>query len=207
MLIIGAGGFAKQLIETISQLKLTENVSFYDDTSDIRTSVFNRFPIIKSEKEAIEFFEKGDATFVIGVGDPKDRKILFNKFNQLNTLPVNLISPQASVSDYVERIETGIAILPGAVIEGGVILSKGVLVNVGAIVTHETYVGEFSAISPGAILLGECSIGSCTTIGAGAIVLPKIVIGKNVIIGAGAVVNRDVSDNSIMVGNPARKIN
>ena len=34
-----------------------------------------------------------------------------------------------------------------------------------------------------------------------------VTIGRNVIIGAGAVVIKDVPDNQVMVGNPAKKIN
>ena len=41
-------------------------------------------------------------------------------------------------------------------------------------------------------------------IGAGAIILPGVHIGKNTVIGAGAVVTRDLPDNVLAVGNPAR---
>ena len=41
-------------------------------------------------------------------------------------------------------------------------------------------------------------------IGAGAIVLPGVTVGKHSIVGAGAVVTKDVPDNAIAVGNPAR---
>lgn len=43
-------------------------------------------------------------------------------------------------------------------------------------------------------------------IGAGAIVLPGVTIGENAIVGAGAVVTKDVPDNTIVVGNPARMV-
>lgn len=42
------------------------------------------------------------------------------------------------------------------------------------------------------------------TIGANATVLPGLTIGKNAMVGAGAVVTRDVPQNAIVVGNPAR---
>ena len=48
------------------------------------------------------------------------------------------------------------------------------------------------------------SIGDNVDIGAGAKVLGRIRIGNNVLIGANAVVIRDVPDNSIAVGVPAR---
>lgn len=43
-------------------------------------------------------------------------------------------------------------------------------------------------------------------IGAGATILPGITIGENSVVGAGSVVTKDVPDNSIVVGNPARVI-
>ncbi len=43
-------------------------------------------------------------------------------------------------------------------------------------------------------------------IGAGAIVLPGITIGQNAIVGAGSIVTKDVPDDAVVVGNPARVI-
>ena len=52
----------------------------------------------------------------------------------------------------------------------------------------------------------EVRIGNDVWIGANATILPGVTIGNNVIIGAGAVVNRDIPDNSMAVGVPARVI-
>lgn len=43
-------------------------------------------------------------------------------------------------------------------------------------------------------------------IGARAIILPGVTVGENAIVGSGAVVTKDVPDNVIVVGNPARII-
>jgi len=42
------------------------------------------------------------------------------------------------------------------------------------------------------------------SIGSGATILANVVIGENAIVGAGSVVTRDVPDNAIVAGNPAR---
>jgi acetyltransferase-like isoleucine patch superfamily enzyme len=42
------------------------------------------------------------------------------------------------------------------------------------------------------------------SIGSGTTILSKVTIGENAIIGAGSVVTRDVPDNAIVAGNPAR---
>ena len=54
--------------------------------------------------------------------------------------------------------------------------------------------------------IGRVSIGDNVFIGAESVVLPGVTIGSNVIIGANSTVTHDVPDNSVVVGNPAKKI-
>ena len=49
-------------------------------------------------------------------------------------------------------------------------------------------------------------IGNNVWIGYGAQILPGIKIGNNVIVGAGDIVTKDIEDNSVVVGVPARKV-
>lgn len=49
-------------------------------------------------------------------------------------------------------------------------------------------------------------IGHNVTLGANAVIIGKIKIGDNVIIGAGAVVVKDIPDNTVAAGNPAKVI-
>lgn len=50
------------------------------------------------------------------------------------------------------------------------------------------------------------NIGNDVWIGGGAIILPGITIGNNCVIGAGSVVTKNIPDNSMALGNPARVI-
>lgn len=52
----------------------------------------------------------------------------------------------------------------------------------------------------------EIKIGDDVWIGANVTILPGVTIGNNVVIGAGAVVTKDIPDNSLAVGVPARVI-
>ena len=47
-------------------------------------------------------------------------------------------------------------------------------------------------------------VGDFASIGAGAVILPGVKIGRRAMIGAGSVVTRDVPDNALVYGNPAR---
>lgn len=49
-------------------------------------------------------------------------------------------------------------------------------------------------------------IGHNCWLGAGVIILPGVTLGDNVVVGAGSVVTKDVPDNAVVAGNPARII-
>jgi len=53
-------------------------------------------------------------------------------------------------------------------------------------------------------LFGKIVVGNNVHIGSHAMIMPGVTIGSNVIIGAGAIVTKDIPDNSIAVGVPAK---
>lgn len=54
--------------------------------------------------------------------------------------------------------------------------------------------------------LGTVNIGNNVFVGASSTILPGVDIGDNVVIGAGSIVSKDVPENSVVAGNPARFI-
>ena len=75
------------------------------------------------------------------------------------------------------------------------------------------HIGEESYIASGAIVFThdfsrsihkDTHIGKRCFIGANAIIMCGVKIGDEVIIGSGAIVTKDVPDNCIVAGNPAR---
>ena len=54
--------------------------------------------------------------------------------------------------------------------------------------------------------VSNVKIGNSIFIGAGTIILPGVTIGDNVIIGAGSIVKKNIPENSVAVGNPAKVI-
>ena len=70
------------------------------------------------------------------------------------------------------------------------------------ILAHDSSFGLFTGYTRAA----NVSIGNQVFVGAGSIILPGVHIGNRVVIGAGSVVTKDIPDNSVAVGNPARVI-
>ena len=84
------------------------------------------------------------------------------------------------------------------------IIGEGAFVMSGAYVAHDVHLGRLAHVGPGALVGGLVTIGDHSRVGIGAVIRPKAVIGRNVIVGAGAVVTKDIPDNEVWAGNPAR---
>jgi sugar O-acyltransferase (sialic acid O-acetyltransferase NeuD family) len=142
----------------------------------------------------------------IGGNKGKDRIIIQDLFASKGiTIPI-LKHPSSVISSSV-LLGEGCQILALANVSSGAILGKACIINHRASVDHECVLGNGVHLAPGSTLCGCVIIGNNTFIGAGATVLPRIKIGDNVIVGAGAVVTKDVPDNVIVLGNPARLYN
>ena len=207
MLIVGAKGFAKEVLEVLYQLNDIENVVFYDDVSrDLPKQLFERFDILRNVEEVEKYFKNVDNRFTIGIGGPVLRKKMYDKFTTLGGAFTSTISPKANIGHYGTKISKGSNILNGAIVSNDVSIKMGTIVYFNTIITHDCLVGKFVELSPGAKLLGRVKIGDYSQIGASATILPNITIGENVIVGAGSVVTQNVQDNCLVVGVPAKII-
>jgi len=207
MILVGAKGFAKEVFEILFKNKQSEMIVFYDDVNlNGAKIIFKDYVVLQSIEDAKDYLKKTDNRFTIGIGNPILRKKMFEKFTQIGGIATSTISLDAKIGSKEVIIGVGTNILDGAIISNSITIGKGCIVYYNAILTHDCKVGDFVEISPAAILLGRCTVGSYTQIGANATILPDLVIGSNVIIGAGAVVTKNVPDNSVVYGNPAKII-
>lgn len=207
MLIIGAKGFAKEVLEVLHQLGQLENLAFFDDISEsLPDFLYRKFPILKSQAEAAAYFTTQSPKFTLGLGNPLIRYKMSEKMRLLGGLLSSTISPLCAIGHYGVQIQEGCNIMTGSVITNDVMLGRGCLINLNCTIGHDTIIGEFVEMSPGVAVSGGCSIGDFCNIGTHATILPRITIGHNVIIGAGAVVTKNLPDNSLAVGIPAQII-
>lgn len=204
MLVIGAKGFAKEVLEILHQNGETENLCFYDDVNDdVSELLFNKFPIIKKIENAEDYFLKVSNKFILGIGNPLYRKILCEKFEKIGGIPYSLISKNAEFGSFDNKFEDGVIITSGVIITNSVTIKKGSLINLSSTIGHDTIIGNFVEICPNVSISGNCVIGDNAFIGTSATILPQITIGNNSIIAAGSVVTKNVPDNVMVAGIPA----
>jgi sugar O-acyltransferase (sialic acid O-acetyltransferase NeuD family) len=204
MIIVGAGGHAKEILGILATQKKTKNVFLYDDvTENLPAALFKQFFILRNEKAAKAKL-KDDPRFILGIGNPKFRYQLAEKFKTWGGTLTSIVSPTASIGKFNIKFGEGLNIMPQAVITEEVSIGTGTLVHIQASIHHDCIIGEYCEILPGSHILGNVIIGDYTSVGSGAVVLPKLTIGSGVTIGAGAVVTKNVASGLTVKGAPAR---
>jgi acetyltransferase-like isoleucine patch superfamily enzyme len=88
----------------------------------------------------------------------------------------------------------------------GVELAEAVLTGAGCSISAGSYQfdGAVAVMDQGLFTKGPIRIGSNSWLGFGVIVLDGVTIGDGSVIGAGAVVNKDIPENAIAHGVPAK---
>jgi sugar O-acyltransferase (sialic acid O-acetyltransferase NeuD family) len=206
MIIAGAKGFAKELLEVLYRDYRYKEILFYDDVSlGLPDTLYGKFKIIKT-KDDLKASLKNSAYFTLGVGIPKVRHQLNKLFTENGGIIKTIISNSAMVGSFGTDIGQGCTIMDRVMITNNSTIAEGCLINVNTVIAHDTSIGKFADIAPNVTLSGRCQIGDYVSIGTGAILLPGVKLGNNVTIGAGSVVKNHIPDNSLVIGSPGKVI-
>ena len=198
--IYGAGGLgietADILLELIdSDLISKHHVEFIVDSPAATET--NGIPVTHLDKAI------SGSNVTIAVGEPALRKKLADKAHERGLVLSSIVSPHA----YVSRsafIGQGAVIAPLASVQSMATVGPNVSINTQAIIGHHVTIGRGAVVSSQVNLGGASAVGVGSYVGMGSLVLEKIKIGNWSIVGMGSVVYKDVPDEVIALGNPAR---
>lgn len=192
---LGAGGHAKVVIEIAEDLGFIIR-GIYDQNIEI-SQIFH-YPV---SNDIASLLEKSNVFFAFG--NNHYRKVSALKYKSVD---FNLIHPAAVISKRAV-MGSGNVVMAGAVINSSVKIGNHCVINTSATIDHDCDIEDYVHISPNASLAGNVKVREGAQVGIGASVKQNVTIGKWSIVGAGAVVVKDVPDNAVVVGNPARIIN
>jgi len=202
--IIGAGGLAKEVYQSILAQGSVDNIAgFYVESEYlVEGKTLYNLPI-----QSIKKLDIDKHIIHIAVGDIEFRSRIFKSFKELGFNFANIIDPKSNISNAIFN-GTGIYIGSGAQVMADVKIGNSVIINTGAIISHDCELLDFCNISPGCVLCGNVKIGEKTFVGAGSIIREKIIIKDNIVLGMGSVVTKNVLDHGtyIIQGNSTKKL-
>ena len=104
------------------------------------------------------------------------------------------------------RVADGAIVLASVTLCPDASIGRLALVYTGTIIEHDCVMGDHASTAPGVVMGGGVNIGAASFVGLGARIMHGRSIGSDTVIGMGAVVTRDLPDNVVAVGHPARLV-
>lgn len=203
IVIIGAGGMAREILSWMTQTETNLNVAgFLDDNLQALDNYKAELPILgKLDFNLIQ----PKQSIIMAIMDCKLKEKIFKDcLDQSISIatykhPTTLIGSRTSVGK-------GLVMFPNSLISSDATIGDFVFINNGSQIGHDVTIGHFSSIMANVDIGGGAQIGNNVFIGSGAIILPGVKIPDNTVIGAGSVVIRTIKQNGSYFGNPAKKI-
>lgn len=189
--ILGNGGYSQELFE---QMILQPK----------KSSVFGGFIILKEgsayllNNDGVSLFNyPKEASFLLGSGNKKWRKILINHFTQyyeptLQHFP-NFISPKAYVSS-MSVMGIGNVFCAFSLVNANATMGNFNNFNIYSTISHDCLIKDNNILSPYSGFMGYSRAGSDNFLGANAVITPKVTLGNDNTISAGEVVFDSMSD-------------
>lgn len=207
ILIVGAGGFGREMYSWICQHP-SYGVDFRvkgflnDDLNAI--DMFNYPVSIISKIDDYDYKEKD--LFVLALGNPQDKKKVVKRISSKGVKYLTFIHPTAIIGENVS-IGQGVIICPNVTITCDIQIGDFVTINVNASIGHDVEIGPYSTLSGHSDVTGRAVLGEEVFLGSHAIVTPKTIVEDRAVVGAGTVAIRKVKSNTTIFGVPAKRIN
>ena len=194
IVIIGAGGHAKALIEL---LRVAEyKVLGLLDINKIKGDFFCGIPIL-GNNEDINNFSPDKVDLVNGIGSFPGYDVRFKVakiFRDKGYSFASVVHPASTIASDV-IIEEGVQIMAACVLQPGVQVGLDSIINTGVIVDHDCMVGKNCHLAPGVTLSGGVHVNNGVHIGTGSSVIQNKIIGADTVIAAASVVYHNVPEN------------
>lgn len=201
--VYGAGNGAICLQEALEAGEQYRTVCFIDDNPK-HTVMHNGLPVIHGsrlsdlKKLGVNNIATGIAGGIIRLN--KKKQIEDSGFNL-----INIIHPSAFIAPSV-KIGIGNFIKARAVIETNTVIKDCCIIDNGVVIAHDNIIENACHIAPGVIFGSGIKVNENSIIGIGASISTGIKIGSNCIITVGSAVTKNVENNSVVDGVPAKVI-
>ena len=207
IIIVGGGGHAKSVIDSIKTMSHFEIIGIIDAPGKKKTFV-NGIEIIGEDSELDNYFNKNIKSAVIAIGSIGDvnlRVKLYDRCKKIGYNFPNIIDSSAIISQNI-TIGEGNFIGKGTIISANVNIGNGCILNTGCIIEHECLIEDFVHLAPGCVLSGGVLVKKYAHIGTHSTIIQNLSIGEGALVGAGSVVVKDIHNHKMAYGNPCGEV-
>lgn len=203
LVIVGAGGFAREVAEIARALRPEVALAFVDDAPTDDAARLMTGKGATPLRTVDSWQPEPTDSCVIAIGDPEVRAAIATALAARGAVFDTLVHPDATIATSA-TLRPGVIVAPGARVSADVVLGQHVHVDQNVTVGHDTVVGDHARLNPAACVSGAVFVGDGAYVGAAAVVLQGLTLGAGCVIGAGAVVVKDVAPGITVKGVPAR---
>ncbi|ODS34549.1 MAG: putative transferase [Candidatus Scalindua rubra] len=205
LLIIGCGSQARYVIDIISNENCNIIGAVDLEAGNMVGKIINDVKIICKLQEVPQRFDSGNIKVILAHGDIAIKVAAINFLHSYGFGFGRAISSHSIISPF-SKVGVGCIINPNVVIMPNAVIGNHVIIHSQSVIEHDNKIGDLSNVAPGVSFGGNVIVGERTYIYTGASIIPGVCIGNDCILGSGAVVIKDVKDNEVVAGVPARTI-
>jgi sugar O-acyltransferase (sialic acid O-acetyltransferase NeuD family) len=191
IIILGAGGYAKVLIETLRLLE--REIIGITDPAILNSSEYVGVNVLGDDSKVFNYVpSQVELVNAIGAMPGNNlRRMVSESMEQKGYRFTEVIHPSAVIASDVD-ICSGAQIMAGVVIQPGVSIGRSCIVNTGVNLDHDCVIHDDCHLAPGVTLSGNVVIGERSHIGTGSLIIQGITIGNDCIIAAGSIIHKDI---------------
>ena len=202
LLLVGAGGLARETAEAVRARGVDELVGFLDDDPALWGTSLDGLPVLGGTSALPDH---PDAQIVLCPGSGRARAAIAARLGLADERYATVVHPGVLVPASC-TIGVGTVLLAGSVLTTAVTVGRHVVVMPGSVLTHDVVLEDAATICARVALAGGVRIRSAAYLGAGCVVREHVSVGLEATVGMGAVVLRDVPDGEVWAGVPARRL-
>lgn len=201
--IYGCGGLGREVLELAGiineEQKRWREIVFIDDSP--KTDAVNGAPVMTFNDADSRYSDTIE--YSIAIGEPASRQKVITRLDGRGVSFATLIHPGVHIPA-TTVIEDGTAIQYGCFISCNVHIGRNSFIQPQANVGHDCIMKGNTIVSGLCNIAGHVTIGANTYLGLGACIRENVTIGDWTIVGMGSMVHKDIPDEMIAMGNPAR---
>ena len=209
VIIIGGIGngsvIANAIVDANKRGELEWEFTGYLNDRIEKGAVIETYPVLGKVSDCGHFANEGYyfINTIFRIDGQQERIDLFESFRLPDEQLATFVHPLSYVAPNV-HLGPGTVVMPNVSISSGTTFGKGCLIMVGATIGHDNKIGKYCHFAAQCCVGAYMNIGDGVHIGLNATTRENITIGKNATLGMGSVLTKNIGDNEIWVGNPAK---